>query len=241
MSRISGSPADTLSLTLTSTSAITSMTGAAILIAPEEGSTRPGATVCQRLSSAASGRGARPASCAPILAASAANANTRATAPRAADLLFEGVMLFGVIMDCAIACVFFERRTVARFADDASIFDVNHSVGEAQYTRVVCDDQHSARGILGDPGQQRHDRIAVLSVEGSRGLVRENGRWSSHDGPCDGDPLLFAAAELECHDIDGLDDGVGHHVNTIPGSMRVTCTIAPILVGVLLVAKRSRR
>ena len=26
------------------------------------------------------------------------------------------------------------------------------------------------------------------------------------------------------HDIDGLDDGVGHHVNTIPGSMRVTCT-----------------
>jgi hypothetical protein len=30
------------------------------------------------------------------------------------------------------------------------------------------------------------------------------------------------------HDIDGLDDGVGHRVNTIPGSMRVTCTIAPI-------------
>jgi predicted 3-demethylubiquinone-9 3-methyltransferase (glyoxalase superfamily) len=309
--------------------------------------------------------------CAPVLAASAANANTTATARRAADLLFEGIMLFGVIMDCAIAFVFCERRTMALFADDASIFDVNHSVGEAQYTRVVCDDQHSARGILGDPGQQRHDRIAVLSVEGSRGLVRENGRWLSHDGPCDGDPLLFAAAELEwkcvhlvretdhdqgvlglgdgaCrvvaahvqrqadivrsrqgrkqmvalkdephmvapelgqllgpgvyrgaaahanrsargrqnasenrqqrglaapgrphqqrqftalerqahalesldlsrsiaeqfHDIDGLDDGVGHHVNTIPGSMRVTCTIAPILVGVLLVAKRSRR
>jgi hypothetical protein len=38
-------------------------------------------------------------------------------------------MLLGVIMDCAIAFVFFERRTVA------SIFDVNHSVGEAQYTR----------------------------------------------------------------------------------------------------------
>jgi hypothetical protein len=44
-------------------------------------------------------------------------------------------MLLGVIMDCAIAFVFFERRTVALFADDASIFDVNHSVGEAQYTR----------------------------------------------------------------------------------------------------------
>jgi hypothetical protein len=67
-----------------------------------------------------------------------------------ADLLFEGARLFGVIMDCAIAFVFFERRTVALFADDASILDVNHSVGEAQYTRVVCDDQHSARTILGD-------------------------------------------------------------------------------------------
>jgi hypothetical protein len=33
-------------------------------------------------------------------------------------------MLLGVIMDCAIAFVFFERRTVA------SIFDVNHSVGD---------------------------------------------------------------------------------------------------------------
>jgi hypothetical protein len=81
------------------------------------------------------GSGARPASCAPVLANSAANANTTATAPRAADLLFEGIMLLGVIMDCAIAFVFFERRTVALFADYASIFDVNRSVGEAQYTR----------------------------------------------------------------------------------------------------------
>jgi hypothetical protein len=74
-------------------------------------------------------------------------------------------MLFGVIMDCAIAFVFFERLTAALFAHDASIFDVNHSVGEAQYTRVVCDHQHPARAILGDPGQQRHDRIAILAIE----------------------------------------------------------------------------
>ena len=127
-------------------------------------------------------------------------------------MLCHALVVFSVIMDCAIAFVFFERRTVALFADDASIFDVNHSVGEAQYTRVVCDDQHSARGILGDPGQQRHDRIAVLSVEGSRGLVRENGRWLSHDGPCDGDPLLFAAAELEwkcVHLVRETDHGQG--------------------------------
>src|SRR5215813_2599961 len=197
MSRISGSPADTLSLTLTSTCAITPMTGVAILISPEEGSTRPGATVCQRLSSAASSRGARGASCASVRAASAANANTTAAARWAADLLFDPIMLFGVIMDCAIAFVFFERLTAALFAHDASIFDVNYSVGEAQYTRVVCDHQHPARAILGDLGQQRHDRIAVLAVEGGGWLVRENGRWLSHDRPCDGDALLFAAAEFE--------------------------------------------
>src|SRR5256886_9339586 len=104
----------------------------------------------------------------PVLAASAANANTTVTAPRAADLLFEGVMLFGVIMDCAIAFVFFERCTVALFADDASIFDVNHSLREAQYTRVFCADQHSAQVFLGVPGTQRHDGIAVLSIKADR-------------------------------------------------------------------------
>jgi hypothetical protein len=106
-------------------------------------------------------------------------------------------MLFGVIMDCAIAFVFFERLTAALFAHDASIFDVNYSVGEAQYTRVVCDHQHPARAILGNLGQQRHDRIAVLAVEGGGWLVRENGRRLSHNRPCDGDALLFTAAEFE--------------------------------------------
>src|SRR5258705_7643810 len=127
------------------------MTGAAILIAPEAGSTRPGATVCQRLSSPAPGRDARAASCSPVLAASTASANTAATTARAADLLFHAVMLFGVIMDVgvimdgAIGLVFFERCIAALFTDDAPIFDVNHSVGEAQYTHVVRDDQHPAR------------------------------------------------------------------------------------------------
>jgi len=32
----------------------------------------------------------------------------------------------------------------------------------------------------------------------------------------------------QLHDIDGLDDGVDHRVNSITGSMRVTCTIAAI-------------
>src|SRR5262249_25663995 len=153
MSRISGSPADTLSLTLTSTCAITPMAGAAILISPQEGSARPGATGFPPLSSAASNRGPPRASCACLRSARAANANTTAAARRAADLLFDPIMLFGVIMDCAIAFVFFERLTAALFAHDASIFDVNHSVGEAQYTRVVCDHQHPARAILGDLGQ----------------------------------------------------------------------------------------
>ena len=50
-SRIRGSPANTVSLAFTSTSLITPITGAASLITPDEGSTRPGATASQRLSS----------------------------------------------------------------------------------------------------------------------------------------------------------------------------------------------
>src|SRR5262245_42429732 len=223
MRRISGSPATTLSLTLTSTCAITPITGAAILTSPEEGSTRPGATGCQRLSSAASGRDARAVSCAPVRAANAANTNTNTTAaaPRTADLLLDLIMPFSVIMDYAIAFVFFERCTAALFAHDASVFDVHHSIGEAQYTRVVRDDQHPARGIPGDLGEQRHDRVAVLAVERGRGLIRENGRWLSHDRPRDRHALLLAAAELErkCvrlvrqpdhgQGVLGLDDGAG--------------------------------
>src|SRR5262249_56167691 len=186
MRRISGSPATTLSLTLTSTCAITPIPGPPILISPEEGSTRPGATVCQRLSSAVSGRDALAVTCAHVRAANAANTNTNraAAAPRTADLLLDLIMPFSVIMDYAIAFVFFERCTAALFAHDASVFDVHHSIGEAQYTRVVRDDQHPARTILGDLSQQRHDRIAVLAVEGGGWLVRENGRWLSHDRPC---------------------------------------------------------
>jgi hypothetical protein len=111
-------------------------------------------------------------------------------------------MLFGVIMDGAVAFVFRERCIASLLADDASIFDVNHSMGEAQYTRVVRNDQHPARGILGDLGQERHDRVAVFAIEGSGWLIRENGRWLSHDGARDGDPLLLAAAEFERKRVD---------------------------------------
>src|SRR5262245_59706975 len=115
----------TLSLTFTGTCPITPITGAAILISPEEGSTRPGATVCQRLSSAASDRDARAVSCAPVRTANAAatNTNARAAAPRTADLFLDAIMLFGVIMDYAIAFVFLGCRTAALFAHDASVFD----------------------------------------------------------------------------------------------------------------------
>src|SRR5262249_15256740 len=151
MSRISGSPAGTLSLTFTSTCAVTPLTRAPLLNSPPAGPPPPRAPPLPPLLCPAPrpGRAARGASCASVRVASAANANTMAAAPRAADLLFDPIMLFGVIMDCAIAFVFFERCTAALFAHDASIFDVNHSVGEAQYTRVVRDHQHPARPILG--------------------------------------------------------------------------------------------
>src|SRR6185312_4570455 len=47
---MSGSPANTVSLALTSTLSTTPTTGTASLIWPERGSTRPGATASQRLS-----------------------------------------------------------------------------------------------------------------------------------------------------------------------------------------------
>src|SRR6266516_3387128 len=56
-----------------------------------------------------------------------------ATAARV-HLLFHALLLFGVIMDGAVAFVFRERCIASLLADDASIFDVNHSMGEAQYT-----------------------------------------------------------------------------------------------------------
>src|SRR6266404_3229748 len=220
-SRTSGSPAKTLSSTLINTWAITPMTGAAILIVPEAGSTRPGATVCQRLPSAASGRPARAPSCSPVLAASTASANATATAPRTADLVFHPVRFVGAIMGGALAMVFLERGIAALFANDASVLDVNYAISKAQYTRVVRDDQHPARGILGDLGQEGHDCVAVLAIQRSRGLVRENRRRLSHDRPRNGDALLLAAAELERKCVDlarqadhrqgvfGLGDGAG--------------------------------
>src|SRR5258707_5267598 len=221
-SRTSGSPAKTLvSSTLINTWAITPMTGAAILIVPEAGSTRPGATVCQRLPSAASGRPARAPSCSPVLAASTASANATATAPRTADLVFHPVRFVAAITGGALAMVFLERGIAALFANDASVLDVNYAISKAQYTRVVRDDQHPARGILGDLGQEGHDCVAVLAIQRSRGLVRENRRRLSHDRPRKGDALLLAAAELERKCVDlarqadhrqgvfGLGDGAG--------------------------------
>src|SRR5207247_9965043 len=101
---------------LTSNWAITPITGAAILIVPEIGSTRPGATVCQRLPSADSGRPARTLSCPPVLAAGTASTTATATAPRTADVVFHPVRLLGVMMGCALALVFLERGIAALLA-----------------------------------------------------------------------------------------------------------------------------
>jgi hypothetical protein len=45
-------------------------------------------------------------------------------------------------------------------------------------------------------------------------------RLSAKLTPLESLDLSRSLAE-QFHDIDGLDDGVGHRVNTIPGSMRV--------------------
>src|SRR5260370_974651 len=219
--RLSTTALSSAAWTLSTAWAIAPRPGAAICVVPEAGSTRPAPPVCQRLPPAASGRPARAPSCSPVLAARTASANATATAPRTADLVFHPVRFVGAIMGGALALVFLERGIAALFANDASVLDVNYAISKAQYTRVVRDDQHPARGIPGDLGQEGHDCVAVLAIQRSRGLVRENRRRLSDDRPRTGDALLLAAAELErkCvdlarqadhrQDVFGLGDGAG--------------------------------
>jgi len=90
--RINGSPANTLSLTPTSTSPIRPTTAAAILISPDQGSTRPGATACQPRSSG--GSGGRTPSWARICAAIATTATMPSTAIRPVFILFDAIKFF---------------------------------------------------------------------------------------------------------------------------------------------------
>src|SRR5262249_38572719 len=175
--RTSGSPANTLSLALTSTSPMTPIVGAPILISPEAGSTRPGATACQRLSSAASARTAFEASSAHERGANTATTTVPPASQHASNQMILRVCIV-VDPDTVLVC---GRRPCRRLflPDDAAVLDPYHAIGERQDAGIVLHHQHAMRRILGDLGEQRHDGVAILAVQRSGRLVRPHRRWSA--------------------------------------------------------------
>ena len=168
------------------------MTGATILISPDAGSTRPGATACQRFSSGWRARPLRAGAWRSAVRPRQAKTESGRQPARPSVRRDHGLHTLPRSR-IAARC---RARTARLFADDASVFDANDAIGERQYTRIVRHDQHPARRILGDLRQHRHDGLTVFAVERGRRLVGEDRRWISHDGARDRDALLLAAAEL---------------------------------------------
>src|SRR5262249_7390356 len=192
--RSNGSPANTRSLACTSTSPITPMSGAATLNSPDAGSTRPGATACQRFSSVTSARAAREASSAPMRDTNTAEAAVR---PPTHTTSNTAILNLRIIVNPIFRLASLVHPRVASFlANDASVFDANHPIGERQYTGVVGDHQYAALGIVRDLGQELHDGVAVLAVERRGRLVGEDGRRVAHDRARDRHTLLLATREL---------------------------------------------
>src|SRR6266849_10994190 len=144
--RTSGSPADTFSPALTSTSPMRPARGAAIFISPDTGSMRPGATACQFFPSGASARAvARTDSSACSAGAGATSAQAIPTTARPSGV----VLPFAPTVNCKLDLAFsITSRASLLFADDESVFDANDPIGERHYTRIVRDDQHRAGRIF---------------------------------------------------------------------------------------------
>ena len=83
----------------------------------------------------------------------------------------------------------------ALIVDDPAVFDAKDSIRERHDARIVRDDEHGARRILGELGQHRHHCLAVFAVERRSRLVSENHRRIADDGARDRDALLLAAGE----------------------------------------------
>src|SRR5687768_3638614 len=82
----------------------------------------------------------------------------------------------------------------AVFLDDTAVEEVDRAVRVARVARVVRD--HADRRPLAvQLAQQLHDRLAVLGVEVSGRLVREQDRRRAGDRARDSDALLLAARE----------------------------------------------
>src|SRR4029079_11292145 len=184
-SRISGSPANTVSLTLTTTLLTMPMVGAATLMMPDGGSTLPGATASHRLSfcwaNAALDAGDMPSWPGAITATTPAiKANPRPI-PMAA-------LRFDMLMPSRIA-LSLQRRPTGFFTDDIAVLDMDDSACKGHQPRIVGDDQHAAPGISGDVGQDTHDRLAVLAVQCGGRLVGQDHRRVAQHRAADRPPL----------------------------------------------------
>src|SRR6185436_12137059 len=150
-----GSPAKTVSFTLTSTLVTIPIAGDATLTIPDGGSTRPGATASQRLSV--------------CCADAAAVSSTLRTIPMAAVRF---VMLIPFQNSSRLL-----RRPAGFLADDAAVLDMDDPVSERHEPRIVGDNQNAAARVLGDGRKDTHDGLAVLAVQRRGRLIGQDHRW----------------------------------------------------------------
>src|SRR5512143_2191404 len=172
LSLINGSSTNTLSLALTSTSPTSAPTTEVILISPDNGSTRPGATACQSLSDPAG----FSATCVSVRMIDVANAITMAkpTKPSTVATLALRCSIVRMVRDQLATLPM--RGTFLLLADDAPIFEGNNSIGEWQETRIVRNDQHAARTIFGNLGKDHHDSATILTIQRRGWFIGKNSR-----------------------------------------------------------------
>src|SRR5215207_7228657 len=147
LSRISGSPANTMSFTLTRTLLTMPMVGAATLMMPDGGSTRPGATASQRLSfccaDAAKIAGEPPLR---LTATNAAIKERPKTSPGMTTITALRIDMFMPSHNSLrLPC-----RPAGFFAYDGAVLDMDDPVSVRHQPRIVGDHQNAAAGILGD-------------------------------------------------------------------------------------------
>src|SRR2546423_12477915 len=88
------------------------------------------------------------------------------------------------------------RGLLGRGFDDLAISDVEDATSDARNPSVVGDNDYGFLEISVQPLEEIQDFLAGLRVELSGRLVCQEQGWIVRQGDCDGDPLLFAAAQL---------------------------------------------
>src|SRR5262249_54033130 len=148
-------------------------TGAAILICPDLGSTTPGATAAHGGASLPS-----PRLCA-LTGRGMVDIRISMTHQQSAAVKSRFVV---TILSFPALSWLYRRAPIARFANNAPILNVNDPIGKGQYPGVMRDDEHAARSLPGNTGQDRHHSMPVLAVERRGRLIGQNCRRVADDG-----------------------------------------------------------